>query len=178
VIFLLNSNTKDDFIKSCIDINEAINTDVSILFYEKTGNNAKDEEFEAKINKMLYESPAEKILEIVCDLLDVKKDKFESGITAPGEEKTGMPRVIEALECNMWSNMIRMGPKMKQLPSKMVENEAPKPEISEKKQSEETKKPSENKEKYDPEKNYEDEIDKELEDYEALMNDMMNIRDK
>ena len=176
IIFIVDSDSSSDYIKSCLSINEELDTDITILFYSKLGDKSKDEGKEDFINKLIYDSEAEKIIEQINDNIN-NEINYDCSKLSLEDEKTGMLRVLEALECNMWSNMIKVVPQNKKPMIIKEEEKKLKVEDTKKQLSDfqtKDKEITENKASQDPNIN----IENEMEDFEGLMHDLMVVKEK
>ncbi len=184
VIFLANCTSSDSYIKNCLTLNEKLSTDISILFYLRSGKSPQDAAFEGKLEKLLFGFAGENIVEQVSEFLDANSKPIQTVPLAPGEEKTGMARVVEALECNMWSNMVKKAPPVPAGKLKKMGHEPGKVSaVAPEKEGHETgkagpkpgkKEEEEQKETFDPTKDYE----KDLDDFEGLMQELMKVREQ
>lgn len=186
IIFIANCEFLEAYTQSCFSINEMLDTEISILFYIKQGNSSKDNANENYMSKHALEG--EKFMEIISGDLDPEGEYADPPIS-PEEEKLGMPRVVEALECNMWASMIKTPfqkptPKIPVHEGKAVEKEASEEikELPSKKENdkEETKEErrdekqeEEEREQFDPNRDYE----KETNEFENLMNELLKVKE-
>jgi len=157
-----------------------LDTDISILFYIKQGDNAKDSANENIVGK--YALEGEKLMESVSDVLNPEGEYVDPQISRE-DEKLGMPRVVEALECNMWASMVKF-PMKKPIPKekKEVLKETKKEEttdivLEEKKKLIKKDLPSEKneeeREEFDPERDYE----KESNEFESFMHELLKVKE-
>eukprot|EP00826_Nyctotherus_ovalis_P017140 TRINITY_DN15022_c0_g1_i2.p1 TRINITY_DN15022_c0_g1~~TRINITY_DN15022_c0_g1_i2.p1 ORF type:complete len:208 (+),score=63.51 TRINITY_DN15022_c0_g1_i2:334-957(+) len=181
IVFIATHDSLHAYAKACLSINEELDTDISILFYVRQGDCAKDSANENAMGK--YALEGEKLMEVVGDVLDPEAEYVDPPIS-PEDEKLGMPRVVEALECNMWASMVKIpmkkpAPKTEPNPNKEEIKKAGKtnpkeqPLEEEKKSSNKELPKEEEREEFDPSKDYE----KETDEFESLMHELLKVRE-
>ena len=105
------------------------------------------------------------MIEFISDYLDPEAEMKPPAALAKGEESTGVSRVVEALECNTWENMIKGSPK--KMTKELVKEPIKKAVKEQIKEPEETKAPS------DPLIGCEHDVD----EFESLMEQMLHIKE-
>ncbi len=133
----------------------------------------------------MYDFAGEKIVEQTGELLDPKADWKP---VPHGEEAAGVQRVVEALECVMWKNMVKLPqgaatvpPAQVQINAKTEKAPVVKSEEEEKKTTKAPSEPNPEAKEHAAEPKEEKAgpgCEEEIDAFESLMSDMMHVKEK